>query len=366
MKIGDKFCKMTVIELNNEDKTALCECECGNTKTYKQSTLRERKDRKQLFMCDECKEQYNKKHAKKIGERYYKLLVTEYVGNGYYRCKCDCGNFCIVKNSKLCKNDRRRCIKSCGCDVINYTKDEKYFEQIDSEAKAYMLGFIAADGCVHKGVLKITLKEDDKDILEKFAKEIKYDGAIKIKEVKTKLPQGTDCISSTCEIQICSKKICEDLAKYGIVERKTKDLQINFDLIPQKHTRDFLRGFFDGDGTCNITRTTRICYKITIGGSEFMTRYIKNLFAEIYPQLTPLLRKTGKHFYMLSYSSKEAYTLLSDYMYKDCTFYLNRKYKRYLKNLKNLELINSVQNLNCKEKSLFYEKIDFENGKIKS
>ena len=58
-----------------------------------------------------------------------------------------------------------------------YSLNERYFEKIDNNNKAYWLGFIAADGCVSnkKGgrYLYIELSRKDRDHLEKFKEEEK-------------------------------------------------------------------------------------------------------------------------------------------------------------------------------------------------
>lgn len=45
------------------------------------------------------------------GQRFSMLTVKEYVGNGSYRCVCDCGNEKIVRTGKLNAGE----VKSCGC-----------------------------------------------------------------------------------------------------------------------------------------------------------------------------------------------------------------------------------------------------------
>ena len=67
-----------------------------------------------------------------------------------------------------------------------YTLDEKYFDKIDSQNKAYILGFIYADGSINKGCLNITLSNKDVEILEFIKDELKYSGKISIKKNKRK------------------------------------------------------------------------------------------------------------------------------------------------------------------------------------
>lgn len=51
----------------------------------------------------------------------------------------------------------------------------EYFKKIDTEAKSYFLGLLAADGCVYKNRITITLQNQDNSILYKFEKELKID-----------------------------------------------------------------------------------------------------------------------------------------------------------------------------------------------
>ena len=55
----------------------------------------------------------------------------------------------------------------------SHTKDNRLssiFSKIDSEEKAYWLGFLAADGCISGNYIVITLQGKDIEHLEKFRK----------------------------------------------------------------------------------------------------------------------------------------------------------------------------------------------------
>ena len=51
-----------------------------------------------------------------------------------------------------------------------YNIDETFFDVIDTEEKAYFLGLLYADGCnaTNRNAVILSLKEDDKEILEKI------------------------------------------------------------------------------------------------------------------------------------------------------------------------------------------------------
>lgn len=129
--------------------------------------------------------------------------------------------------------------------------DETYFDNIDTDLKAYFLGFIMADGCVSKTChtnktpnrLAINISYKDRIILEKLKEELKT--TYKIYDYVPH--QQTYGFNEMCRLAINSSTLCKSLEQYGIIERKTgKEIipEINIEYIPA-----FIRGFLDGDGT---------------------------------------------------------------------------------------------------------------------
>ena len=110
-----------------------------------------------------------------------------------------------------------RILKKCGTKIRDmsqqqrkYNLNENFFERIDTEQKAYWLGFIVADGCVLQlkkstSSLQITLNIKDKKHLEKFKKDIKAESPIK--ETNYKWQEARIVLSSI--------RMCQDLSKYG-------------------------------------------------------------------------------------------------------------------------------------------------------
>jgi len=128
--------------------------------------------------------------------------------------------------------------------------NENYFETIDSEDKAYFLGFIFADGCITNDVKKyryqLTIKLHSKDfsILERFIKSI--DGKMDVWKNKKR---------EMCEVFLSGKKIINDLETLGVVQNKT--FLVKYPQIDEKFERHFLRGYFDGDGCIRINTDKR-------------------------------------------------------------------------------------------------------------
>jgi intein-encoded DNA endonuclease-like protein len=125
-----------------------------------------------------------------------------------------------------------------------YSYDEEFFNHIDSEEKAYWLGFILADGCVsiragHKKDLSIGLK--DKGHLKKFISSIHGNNRI-----RTYVWKGKEYES----ISIRCQKLCDDLIQMGITPRKS--MTVTVPIISKNLYRHFWRGVVDGDGSLGI------------------------------------------------------------------------------------------------------------------
>jgi hypothetical protein len=149
-----------------------------------------------------------------------------------------------------------------------YKINENYFEKIDSNNKAYVLGFIYADGCVYNNYLSICLSNKDVEILNFIKKELNYDGKIyeHYSKIKDKKYVG---------LSISSKKIVNDLIKLGIIRNKTY-LSKELPSYNKLYEGAFLRGFFDGDGSIYSNNNRGFLeYTIAFSGNLCVLNQIK-------------------------------------------------------------------------------------------
>lgn len=193
---------------------------------------------------------------------------------------------------------------------------ENYFEKIDTPDKAYLLGFITADGAIVNEILSIEVKDDDIDILKYAQQQINPKATI------------TNCTGrNTSKISFGAKQIGRDLAKYGIVQNKSKIIkEVPIQLIPKDLLKYYFRGLIDGDGS--ISEAGRI--SIYSGSKEYIKNVQKILIQEL--SLSHLSIYKGTTFF-ISWSSLEDRKKLYNYLYNDLdkAFYYKRKYQR-LKN----------------------------------
>lgn len=99
-----------------------------------------------------------------------------------------------------------------------YKINEKYFETIDTEEKAYWLGFIAADGCITgRNILSIVLNSIDEELLLKFKQALSAE--IPIHKRYNKTPVSKILNEYSC-ISIGNLKLTKDLESHGIIRKK--------------------------------------------------------------------------------------------------------------------------------------------------
>lgn len=136
-----------------------------------------------------------------------------------------------------------------------------YFDVIDSYAKAYLVGFIAADGALVKAnksgtiSLTITLKYEDKDVLEFLKSEI--GNTHKLQEIRR--PSSFDKTKQIHHIRyvISVKEITQALINLGITPRKSLNMPNLIQNIPKQFRDAFIIGYFDGDGSVSVVNKPR-------------------------------------------------------------------------------------------------------------
>lgn len=203
-----------------------------------------------------------------------------------------------------------------------YTLNENYFENIDAQNKAYIIGFLYADGSISENSITINISEQDIEILDFIKKELNYNGPYHYSIVKN------HCY---CKLTITCKKLISDLIKIGVIKNKTYDSKIlpvvDFELIPH-----LLRGLFDGDGSIysNKTDNKTIEYTVNFSSNKFILTEIK-LLLKNYNISSSNIRYRRDSIYsgMLDIRGSMNIEKFYNLIYSDSNFYLQRKYIRF-------------------------------------
>ena len=212
-------------------------------------------------------------------------------------------------------------VRSVGKNHL-YECDESFFKTIDSEAKAYWLGVMFADGNVslnRSNTGQLFISSIDKEWINQFKKDIHFTGNL-LKETHNHYHRDI------WKLHITSDRLFHDLCKHGCVPCKSNIIQ--FPIIKESLVHHFIRGYFDGDGTVSISKYLSLKDYTTLK-SGFCSG--SRIFLERLIQYIPTRSKTVKYYgsvYTVSYSVKDSY-ILYNYMYSDATVFLERKKKKF-------------------------------------
>jgi len=197
---------------------------------------------------------------------------------------------------------------------------DEFFEKLNP-TNVYLMGFLAADGSIQKdGGIKIGLSTIDRAFLEKVR--IILHSNYPIRDYLTK--DGF----LVSEFIFRSEKIKQKLAEYGIVNNKTKTFNFPYNL-PEEFYIDFIRGYFDGDGTfCTAGQYHRasLC-----GYNQQFLQDVVNILEEQYDIPAVKIQKDNRgNTYYFQYSQTSAQKLYELFYKDNPALYLPRKYEKCL------------------------------------
>jgi hypothetical protein len=236
-------------------------------------------------------------------QKQYQINLYEYNKNmkrndGKYRCL-----YCGIHDTHL--NNFKK-----------YNTDSSFFNDIDSELKAYLLGIIAGDGHITKNyqVLEIVANNQDTSTLELFRKHISNNNIIRHKF-------GSENCNT---LLICSVSLCKDICKHLKIKSGKKSNKISLPNLTNHLMIPFIRGLLDSDGWVKELskgdRGRRCFYsstssKILNDVRKFMSKF------DIHSSIS------GIKLYFNGDNASKFLNLL----YKDATYFLPRKYNRFLR-----------------------------------
>jgi intein-encoded DNA endonuclease-like protein/endogenous inhibitor of DNA gyrase (YacG/DUF329 family) len=305
-KISDKKCK-----------------HCGQN-----IVMKRKRDEAQEFCNRKCASQFVlgtkfEKPCKKCG-----TIFTTIPSHDYDFCSKRCANqsrsVIHIRNCERCgrefvldniayerRGGGRFCSRECGTRIYEF--DETYFEEINTEEKAYWLGILLSDGNLYKTQMTLKLQRRDRSLLEKFKSSLKsqhpiHDGVSS---------EGNEFSS----FFIGSKKLSKQLKRIGVVPQKT--YIVEFPIIKKEFISHFIRGYFDGDG-CMYVRDKHHTWSIYSSSQKFITQLIENIEHET------KLHFNNPNINSISLSNEKGIIALEQYLYKDATIFLERKRNKFL------------------------------------
>jgi len=222
-----------------------------------------------------------------------------------------------IKNILLSENITLRSIPFKG----QHTNHE-YFTSIDSENKAYFLGYIFADGYHHEKTHTLSLQLHDKDIqtLETISQEIynDYKPLLKIKNFDLH------------RFSVTSQQISKSLIVHGCTQNKTFKLTFP-NTVPQYLIKHFIRGYMDGDGSIYFKKYNQ---SVEFIATESFCTTLNDIFVSKL-NITPKNIEIKKHssngsIFRLRYCKRKDIITILSWLYSDSSIHLDRKYRKFL------------------------------------
>lgn len=226
-----------------------------------------------------------------------------------------------------------------------YSICHDYFENIDTDTKAYIIGFILADGYVdlEYNRLSIELSLKDIDILLKIRKELCSNSPIRIYEKSCQISTKPDRSFYYCKISFNSSKLVSDLSKIGFKQSKDNEVYSSvYDSIENRFKSSFFRGNLDGDGSYFVGQT-KSGWKQSIqvvGPEDFLKFSYSNFFESNSNIIAYKNTSLVKSFVISKY---DFFIRALSKIYNSSDIFLDRKLRYLCAHLKPCELLETLK-----------------------
>jgi hypothetical protein len=211
-----------------------------------------------------------------------------------------------------------------------YYCNEDVFEKIDSHDKAYWLGFLLADGCVHSSKsgatspsnVSIALQEGDFVHLHNFLKFIESDYNVKFVEQEYHGKQ-----TKSCRASVYSKKMAQDLINVGCIPRKSLVLEYPKN-IDEEYFPSLLSGYFDGDGCLTFSKSElgHISNSVGLMGSYAFLFEVSEKLKKYGIESKSIKKKHGIYFFNIA---NKHFSKFYNLVYGKSDYFLERKRNKF-------------------------------------
>jgi hypothetical protein len=310
----------------------LCGCSNSYVTTFNQFSKGKNK-------CNDCVKRINKE--KVYPETRIKEVVNLYI-NGWKMkdiskklgMKSETVSKILKENNISIRNNTDYKKREELATNKKYKYNEDFFEEINTEKKAYWLGFLYADGSINKnknrngtgtkgGSVELSLKKEDEYHLFNFIQDI--EGNIPVKHKIIKLNEN---VFEASRIFVNSVKMVEDLISHGCMPNKSLTLKFPT-TVPEHLLRHFIRGYIDGDGCIffHVYDEYDAFFVSMLGTYDFLTelkKYLENNGIKCNN-----VTKTKSRAFELKIYGIDNLVNLYNFLYDDASVFLGRKMDKF-------------------------------------
>ena len=237
-------------------------------------------------------------------------------------------------------------------------KYNRELEKIDTQEKAYLLGFMYGDGCISSYVknsgqilhtTRISIHKDDENLIYLLHNNFPFLNIGEYDFSKHNINSGKQK-----SISKSSKELYHDLLNNGVYPRKSYENKemLKIPNINENLISHFIRGFFDADGSVYIPSNRKNLLSIEFCSVSKtliyeLESYLKSINIICWKIKEKLPKGISKQIvYQLIYNRTSEILKLIDFMYKDANISLQRKKDKCL-NYKPVDKVMD-RNITCK------------------
>jgi len=248
-------------------------------------------------------------HEKRICENYVRGLSIREIGRKYGI------NQSRVLRILIKHGIPRRPLSEA---MRKYYIDEDYFSRIDSEHKAYALGYFVAEACLqrrmHRSVsVYVKVSIDEREHLQKLLSHFS--------NYRVRIGHGEK--EPVCVVEITSTKIANDLHSWGVPFPRELT---RFPEIDPSLFNHFIRGVWDGDGT--ICKGDGQWIFVVCGSYPLLKGIQQVLIQKCNLRQVKICRDSRRVLYYLKYTGNKQVPRILRWLYGKATIYLERKYRK--------------------------------------
>lgn len=297
-------------------------------------------------------------HMSKLTDQQKIEIVHKYVST-YHNCATLAREYGVDNSSIRSLLIRRGVkIKPLSEAKRKYHWDESYFDVIDSEAKAYFLGLLYADGYNNesRGEIHLSLQAKDRHILDQFKLQLKSDQPLIFIDLSNRYHKNQQDVY---RVSLSSRKMSKRLSELGCFQAKSLTLKFpTRDQVPQEFIRYFVRGCFDGDGCFVASKAKKgyIQYSAAIVSSKEFCESLQHVLAAeigISTFLTTRFKERQNSTRSMQVSGNLQVMRFLDWIYADSQIHLQRKFKKYKLEKRRSDFEHSLLKVGRSDKGTF-------------
>ena len=201
--------------------------------------------------------------------------------------------------------------------------NERFFQKIDNEEKAYFLGMMYGDGNNSNTCARLALT--DKDVVEKLRLAVESESPI-AERIGRKEHHKTQYVLTLSSVQLCN-----DLTNVGCPPKKTHIVDFpSKDIVPRSLLFHFLRGLMDADGT--IYSRNGKNYIGYIGNDRLMLGIRDFIYETLNFKMKVYNHPQAKdNIIIVRIATRDEMYKLALSLYRGAVTYMDRKHENYLK-----------------------------------